>query len=171
MEFLSGDRVIVNPLRISPAYLCEFEASLLVCFTGQARASAIIQDQVKSVATSDAGTLAAMHQLKSDAIDMKQALLRGNIQEVAEVLNRSWQAKRRTSDLISNTAVEEVFELGLKNGAVAGKVSGAGGGGFLMFMTDPERRYRLVAALNEAGVTASPVQFTTGGAEAWATSR
>ena len=101
MEFLSGDRVIVNPLRISPAYLCEFEASLLVCFTGQARASAIIQDQVKSVATSDAGTLAAMHQLKSDAIDMKQALLRGNIQEVAEVLNRSWQAKRRTSDLIS----------------------------------------------------------------------
>jgi D-glycero-alpha-D-manno-heptose-7-phosphate kinase len=136
MEFLSGDRVIVNPPRISPAYLCEFEASLLVCFTGQARASAIIQDQVKSVATSDAGTLAAMHQLKSDAIDMKQALSRGNIQEVAEVLNRSWQAKRRTSDLISNTAVEEVFDLGLKNGAVAGKVSGAGGG-FLMFMTDP----------------------------------
>ena len=102
---------------------------------------------------------------------MKQALLRGDIQAVAEVLNRSWDAKRRTSGLVSNATVEEVFALGLKNGAVAGKVSGAGGGGFLMFMTDPEQRYRLVAALNEAGVAASSVQFTEGGAEAWATSR
>jgi D-glycero-alpha-D-manno-heptose-7-phosphate kinase len=112
-----------------------------------------------------------MHQPKSDAIDMKQTLLRGNIRQAAEILDRSWQGKRWTSNLISNSAVEEVFEPGLKNGAVAGKVSGAGGGGFLMFMTDPERRYRLVAALNEAGVTASPVHFTNGGAEAWATSR
>lgn len=171
MEFLPGDRVIVNPLRISPAHLYEFEASLLVCFTGQARASAIIQDQVKAVTTSDPDALAAMHQLKADAIDMKQALLRGDIQQLAEVLNRSWKAKQRTSGLISNAAVEQVFELGMKNGAVAGKVSGAGGGGFLMFMTDPEQRYRLVAALNEAGVMASSVQFTDGGVEAWATSR
>jgi D-glycero-alpha-D-manno-heptose-7-phosphate kinase len=171
MEFISGDRAIVNPLRISPAYLCEFEASLLVCFTGQARASAIIQDQIKAVAMSDAATLGAMHQLKADAIDMKQALLRGDIQQVSEILNRSWQSKQRTSGLISNAMIEEVFELGFKNGAVAGKVSGAGGGGFLMFMTDPEQRYRLIAALNEAGVVASSVQFTEGGAEAWATNR
>jgi D-glycero-alpha-D-manno-heptose-7-phosphate kinase len=170
MEFMKGDRVIVNPLRISPAYLCEFEASLLVCFTGQARASAIIQDQVKAVANSDAGALAAMHQLKADAIDMKQALLRGDIQQVADILNRSWGAKQRTSALISNAVVERVFELGIKNGAIAGKVSGAGGGGFLMFMIDPEQRYRLIAALNETGVAASSVHFTEGGAEAWATS-
>ena len=89
-----------------------------------------------------------MHQLRADAVDMKQALLRGNIQEVADVLNRSWQAKRRTSGLVSNSTIEEIFDLGLKNGAVAGKVSGAGGGGFLMFMTDPEQRYRLIAGLN-----------------------
>jgi D-glycero-alpha-D-manno-heptose-7-phosphate kinase len=169
MEFLSGDRVIVNPLRIPPAYLCEFEASLLICFTGQARASTIIQDQVKALATNDPVALTSMHQLKADAIDMKQALLRGDIQHVSEILKRSWQAKQRTSALVSNTAVREVFELGLKNGAAAGKVSGAGGGGFLMFMTEPEQRYRLVAALNRAGVSASPVQFTGGGAEGWVT--
>lgn len=167
MEFLPGDRVIVNPLRIASPYLCEFEASLIVCFTGESRASAVIQDQVRAATEHDRGALEAMHQLKSDAVDMKQALLAGNIRHVAEVLNRSWQAKRRTSQSVSNAKVEEVFELGLKNGAVAGKVSGAGGGGFLMFMADPEHRYRLVTALNAAGAAASPVQFTGGGAESW----
>jgi D-glycero-alpha-D-manno-heptose-7-phosphate kinase len=170
MDFLPGDRVIVNPLRVSNSFLCEFEASLIVCFTGASRASAIIQDQVKA-ATEHGDALEAMHQLKSDALDMKQALLAGNIRHIAEVLNRSWQAKRRTSKSVSNSKVEEIFELGMKNGAVAGKVSGAGGGGFLMFMTDPELRYRLVTALNDYGVAASPVQFTVGGAEAWTISR
>jgi D-glycero-alpha-D-manno-heptose-7-phosphate kinase len=169
MEFLPSNLVIVNPLRILPGYLCEFEASLLVCFTGQARASAVIQDQVRAVATSDPDTLMAMHALKADAIEMKRALLSGNIRQMADILNRSWKAKQRTSDLIASPAVEQAFELGFKNGAIAGKVSGAGGGGFLMLMTDPEQRYRLIAALNEAGVTASSVQFTDGGAEAWAT--
>jgi D-glycero-alpha-D-manno-heptose-7-phosphate kinase len=171
MEFLPNDRVIVNPLRIQPTYLYELEASLVVCFTGQSRASAIIQDQMKAVAKSDENALQAMHQLKADAVDMKQALLRGNIQEVADVLNRSWKAKCRTSELVSNSMVQRVFELGLKNGAVAGKVSGAGGGGFVMFMTDPEQRYRLIGGLNANGMTASSVQFADGGAEAWATSR
>ena len=172
MEFLPGDRVIVNPLRVSPHYLYEFEASLAVCFTGKSRASdTIIADQVKAVTQHDAAALEALHQLKSDAIEMKQALLGGDIRSVAEVLNRSWLAKRRTSGSVSNSAVDQVFELGLKNGAVAGKVSGAGGGGFVMFMTDPEQRHRLITALNESGVVASPVQFTEGGAEAWTTSR
>jgi D-glycero-alpha-D-manno-heptose-7-phosphate kinase len=171
MEFLPGDRVIVNPLRISHSFLCEFEASLIVCFTGASRASAIIQDQVKAATENDRGALEALHQLKSDAVDMKQALLGGNIRHVAEILNRSWQAKRRTSKSVSNSKVEEIFALGLENGAVAGKVSGAGGGGFLMFMTDPEHRYRLVTALNDAGVLASPIQFTDGGAESWPIAR
>jgi D-glycero-alpha-D-manno-heptose-7-phosphate kinase len=170
MEFLPGDRVIVNPLRVQPTYLYEFEASLVVCFTGESRASAIIQEQMKAVTKGDENALRAMHQLRADAVDMKQALLRGNIQEVADVLTRSWQAKRRTSGLVSNSVIQEVFDLGLKNGAVAGKVSGAGGGGFLMFMTDPEQRYRLIAGLKASGLAASSVQFTDGGAEAWATS-
>jgi D-glycero-alpha-D-manno-heptose-7-phosphate kinase len=171
MEFLPGNRVIVNPLRVSPPYLHEFEASLVVCFTGQSRASAIIQEQVKAVTQSNKEALEGMNQLKSDAIEMKQALLRGDIQQVSEILNRSWQAKQRTSGLVSNSVVEQVFELARKNGAVAGKISGAGGGGFLMLMTDPEQRYRLITALNENGSYASSVQFTEGGAEAWATSR
>lgn len=171
MEFLPDDRVIVNPLRVAQPYLCEFEASLVVCFSGQSRASAIIQDQIKAASVSDQVAIEAMHQLKTDAADMKQVLLRGDIQQVSEILNRSWDAKRRTSDLVSNSAVEQVFEVARNNGAVAGKISGAGGGGFLMLMTDPENRYRLITALNASGAEASPVHFTETGAEAWATSR
>ena len=130
MEFLPGDRVIVNPLRVQPTYLYELEA----CFGGLLHRPiprvCNYSDQVKAVTRSDDNALRAMHQLRADAVDMKQALLGGNIQEVADVLNRSWQAKRRTSDLVSSSVIEEVYELGMKNGAVAGKVSGAGGGGF-----------------------------------------
>lgn len=171
MEFLPGDKVIVNPLRIDVSYLREFEASLTVCFTGQSRASAIIQDQVQALTQTDDGAVAAMHQLKADAIEMKQALLAGHIPRVAEVLNRSWLAKRQTSGLISNSAVEAALAIGMKNGAIAGKVSGAGGGGFVVFMSDPERKYRLIAALNDNGFPASSVQFSEGGAEAWMVSR
>ena len=171
MEFLPGERVIVNPLRIPSSYVSEFESSLIVCFTGQSRASAIIQDQVKAATENERDAIDAMHQLKSDAVDMKEALLQGNIQAASKVLSRSWRAKRRTSKFVSNDRIEEVFQLGIKNGAVAGKVSGAGGGGFLMFMTDPENRYRLVSALNDAGALASPVQFTETGADSWVTTR
>ncbi len=171
MEFLPGDRVIVNPLRISNSYLCEFESSIIICFTGQSRASAVIQDQVRAATENNHSAVEALNQLKSDAAEMKQALLGGNIQHVAEILNRSWQAKRRTSKAVSNSKVEEIFELGRNNGAVAGKVSGAGGGGFLMFMTQPEHRYRLVTALNEAGSLAMPIQFTDEGVESWVISR
>src|SRR5262249_49735213 len=151
MEFLPEERVIVNPLRINPSYLHEFEASLTVCFTGQSRASAIIQDQVKALTQTDKSALLAMHQLKTDAIEMKQSLLVGNIRQIADILNHSWLAKRQTSGLISNPILEKVFDLGMKNGATAAKVSGAGGGGFVFFMSDPEQRYRLIAGLNEGG--------------------
>ena len=171
MEFLPNDRVIVNPLRASSAYLQEFEASLVVCFSGQARASAIIQDQLKAMTQHDSEALEALHQLKSDAVEMKQSLLKGDIKQVAHILDRSWAAKRKTSELVSTSKVEELFQLARDNGAVAGKVSGAGGGGFLMIMTDPEQRYRLVRALNEAGAQASPVQFTESGVEAWTSTR
>ena len=93
MEFLPGDRVIVNPLRISPAYLNEFESSLVVCFSGESRASAIIQDQVKAVIQSNKNALEGMHQLKSHAIEMKEALLRGDIQQISEILNEFLEGK------------------------------------------------------------------------------
>ena len=168
IEFLDGDRVIVNPLRVHDAYINELETSLVTCFTGVSRRSEQIieEQQRRMVATSD-NALESLHQLKQDAIDMKQALLRGRITAMADILNRSWQAKKRTASGVSSALIESLFETATAHGAMAGKISGAGGGGFMMLLVPPERRLGLIAALNAAGGTAGAVNFTPRGAEGW----
>jgi D-glycero-alpha-D-manno-heptose-7-phosphate kinase len=168
MEFLANDRVIVNPLRVSRSALNELEAALVICFTGQSRRSDIIIDeQVQGIRSQSTSTIEGLHQLKADAIEMKTALLAGNLRHLAAVLDRSWKAKRKTAHGISSQLIDSLYETAMSNGAWAGKVSGAGGGGFMMFVTDPENRYRLVSAIRATGTEASPVHFTDGGAEAW----
>ncbi len=168
IEFLSGERVIVNPLRIGRAPLNELESSLVICFSGQSRRSeTIIQQQIYGLASTDARTVDAMHRLKEEAVAMKLAILEGDLAEVADILNRSWTAKQRTAEGISTPGIDGLFATAMAHGAQGGKVSGAGGGGFLMFCTDPENRYRLISALNAAGGQASTVKFTFDGAEAW----
>jgi len=169
IEFLAGGRVIVNPLRFSQAVINELESSLVVCFSGQSRLSdRIIRQQSERLDAGSADALEAMHQLKQDAAAMKDAVLLGDMEGFAAILERSWTAKKRTAAAISNEHIEELEALARRNGALAAKVSGAGGGGFMMFVVPTERRYRLIAALNEAGGQAYPVKLTERGSEAWA---
>ena len=169
-EFLKGGvGVIVNPLRLRQSYLNEFESSLVICFSGQSRESAeIIKQQVGGLNKLDEATLEAMHQIKEHAYVMKAHLLAGNMRGMADVLLQSWRSKKRTASSISNDTVERLLDVALSSGAWAGKVSGAGGGGFIMLMTDPEKRFGLIRGLNEAGGAASAVKLTFEGAEAWA---
>jgi D-glycero-alpha-D-manno-heptose-7-phosphate kinase len=170
IEFLKDDRVIVNPLRVRGDHLKEFESSLVVCFTGQSRESAtIIREQVSGLTEMKASALEGMHRLKEDAAAMKGALLQGEIRTMAEVLRHSWVAKKQTAANVATPEVDRLVALAMGEGAWAAKVSGAGGGGFLMLITDPENRYHLVSALNAAGGQASAVKFTFDGVEAWAT--
>lgn len=172
MEFLPDDRVIVNPLRVSRSALNELEAALVICFTGQSRRSdAIIGEQLQGIRQQSAATIDGLHQLKAEAIEMKTALLGGDLAGVAAILDRSWQAKKKTAGGVSSPLIDKVYGTAIGHGAWAGKVSGAGGGGFMMFVTDPENRYRLVAAIRAEGVDASPVHFTDTGAEAWTVGR
>lgn len=169
IEFLQGGRVIVNPLRFRQAVINELESSLVVCFSGQSRLSdRIIRQQSERLDAGSAEALEAMHQLKQDATEMKSAVLLGDMEAFATVLERSWLAKKRTAPSISNESIEAMEALARRNGALAAKVSGAGGGGFMMFVVPTERRYRLIAALNEAGGQAYPVKLTERGSEAWA---
>lgn len=168
MEFYDGARVIVNPLRINQSILRELEASLVLYYTGVSRESAnIIDQQVAAVKTEKAESIEAMHQLKRDAVAMKEALLRGNVREVARILGSSWESKKRTAAKISSSAIDAVYETALAAGAYGGKVSGAGGGGFVMFLVDPVRRPELMRALNACEGTAMLCQFSEGGAAAW----
>jgi len=168
IEFLSADRVIVNPLRIPNWIAKELESSLVLVFSGQSRSSATIIDQQTSrMTTADETAMRAWAQLKADAIEMKSLLLRGDLQGFAKILGKSWLAKKATAPNVSNARIEELFVIASSNGALSGKVSGAGGGGFLMFLVEPQNRLNLIQALRDVGAEAEPVKFTTSGCESW----
>jgi D-glycero-alpha-D-manno-heptose-7-phosphate kinase len=172
IEFLAGDKVIVNPMRVPRPVLNEVEMSLLTCFSGISRSSeAIILDQQSGMSATNGNNREGLLRLKSDAVEMKQALLRGNIGHMAEILARSWEAKKRTAAGVSTTLIEHFLEAGLASGALAGKVSGAGGGGFIMFIVPPHKRVALIRTLREAGGDPAPIHLTSRGSEAWTVAR
>jgi D-glycero-alpha-D-manno-heptose-7-phosphate kinase len=168
LEFLRDGEVIVNPLRFSEGAALELESSLVVAFSGQSRESdSIIRQQTTGLAAHTAQVMDAMHQLRQDAIDMKRAILMGDIPAVASTLERSWIAKKKTAPGVTNATIEKLETMARQAGAIGAKVSGAGGGGFMMFVVPTERRYRLITALNEQGAMAYPVKFSERGSESW----
>lgn len=168
MEFYDQHRVIVNPLRLREATIHELEASLLLYYTGQSRSSAaIVETQQDRVKNSNKEALVAMHALKSEAVDMKEALITDNMRACAETMTRGWAAKKATTSRVSNVEIERVLELALSNGALAGKVSGAGGGGIVLILCDPAERQRTVDVLLTQPGRLLPCTFTDRGAMSW----
>lgn len=167
MEF-NAEQVIINPLRIRPATLHELESMLVLYFTGVSRESAaIIRQQTDNLSAGHEAPLAAMHALRADALEMKDALLRNDLAGFASILGRSWESKKRTAEGISNPEINRLYELALSAGARSGKISGAGGGGFFFFVVDPARRPEVIAALRrEAGTVMTP-GLAEHGAHSW----
>jgi D-glycero-alpha-D-manno-heptose-7-phosphate kinase len=168
MEFYGGDRVIINPLRLRASTRSELESSLILYFTGQSRSSAaIIDEQVKNVKGKSQKSIIAMHALKGQAQAMKEALLLGNFETFAELLREGWISKRATAREVSNPQIEAAMEVATSLGALGGKVSGAGGGGFVMIATPPERKPAIVRKLGELDGRVVHAVFTEQGATAW----
>jgi D-glycero-alpha-D-manno-heptose-7-phosphate kinase len=168
IEFNGEVDVIVNPLRIRNSILAEFEASLVLYYTGVSRESAaIIVDQTKVLKNNDQAALMAMHELKKDSFKMKEALLKGNIVEVGEILHQSWQSKKKTSSKVSNPFIDEIYDAVMKVGVIGGKISGAGGGGFAMFIVDPKLKPRVIAELSKFDGKIFPCHFVNEGSFSW----
>ena len=168
MEFLENDMVIVNPLKVKRWITDELEASLLLYFTGRSRSSAAIIDQQKAnTANRESKSVEAMHRIKQSAKDMKLTLLKGDMREFARILGQAWEDKKKMADAITNPIIEHAFDVAIQAGAVAGKVSGAGGGGFCMFMVEPTRKKAVTEALKQLNGFVMPFQFTDGGAHGW----
>lgn len=168
MEFYAEERVIVNPLRVKPEIMNELESSIVLYYTGVSRQSAaIIAEQIDRWKQKDVGSLEAVHQVKADASEMKEALLKGQLRRFAEILGRSWEAKRRMAGAISNPEIEAVMERAREAGAYSTKVSGAGGGGFIMCMVDPVRRLGLIRALEGGLGSVMNFHFVNHGVQAW----
>jgi D-glycero-alpha-D-manno-heptose-7-phosphate kinase len=131
MEFYKDDKTIINPLKVRRWILSELEQSLVLFYTGVSRESNnIIEEQSKSIENKSGNTVEMMLQIKQEAYDMKEALLKGDIRAMAESMNRGWQAKRASSAKISNSNIDRLYDMVMKAGAMSGKISGAGGGGF-----------------------------------------
>lgn len=168
MEFYAGDKVIVNPLRIRSKYLYELENNLVLYFTSTSRESAsIIKEQQKNVLQKNEKSIEAMHQLKQQAYMMKEALLRGELDEIGKILDFGFQQKRNMAHNISNNLIEDIYDAAKKAGATGGKISGAGGGGFMTFYCPLNTRYKVIETLNSFGGQVKPYQFTKSGLTTW----
>ncbi len=168
MEFYEQDKVIVNPLRIRPEYMNELENNLVLYFTATSRESAkIINEQVKNVNNKNEKSIEAMHQLKEQAKMMKEALLKGKLSQFGEILDFGFQQKRKMADNISNSSIEEIYDAAKLAGATGGKISGAGGGGFMIFYCPGNHRYAVIESLLKFGGEIKNYSFTNDGLKTW----
>ena len=167
MEFYEGERVIVNPLRLKRWIRNELEASLVLYYTGVSRESAkIINEQIQHTQKGDKN-IESMHELKKQALFMKEALLKGDFKGFSDCLLNGWLAKKNAAASISNSFLDELYQYAMDNGAESAKISGAGGGGFMMIYCNPCRRIALIRALKEKqGMVLTP-SFTETGTQAW----
>lgn len=167
MEFY-GDNVVVNPLRIKQQYLFELENNLVLYYTATSRESArIIEKQSQNVVSKQEKPIDAMHQLKRQAQLMKEALLKGRLHEIGEILDFGFQQKKQMAEGISNSLMDEIYESAKKGGATGGKISGAGGGGFMTFYCPANTKYKVIENLLQFGGFVKNYQFVDNGLTTW----
>ncbi len=168
MEFYKEDRIIVNPLRVKRRILFELGNNLVLYFTSTSRlSSTIIEAQTKNVTDKNEQSIEAMHQLKKQAEMMKEALLKGELDKVGPILDYGFRYKKQMASGISNDVMDNIYESALKAGATGGKISGAGGGGFMMFYCPGNTRFQVIKALNEFGGEIRKYQVTDHGLFTW----
>jgi D-glycero-alpha-D-manno-heptose-7-phosphate kinase len=168
MEFLPNDNVIVNPLKIKDEYLFELEYNLLLFYTGTSRLSfEIIEQQSKNVTNQNANSIEAMHEVKKQANLMKEALLKGRLKDIGEILDYGWQHKKKMANNISNSTIDLIYETAKCAGASGGKLSGAGGGGFFVFFCPGNTSFFVKKSLTDFGGQFFNFQFYKEGAKSW----
>ena len=168
MEFYADERAVINPLRVKSWIICELEASMVLFYTGVSRESAkIIADQSSNVKAGVHDAVEAMHGIKREALVMKECLLRGDFAGIVDSMRLGWENKKRSAKSVSNLHMDEIYNATISAGALAGKVSGAGGGGFMLFFVPTERRMDVIRTLKQFDGQVSNCHFTKHGTQAW----
>jgi D-glycero-alpha-D-manno-heptose-7-phosphate kinase len=166
MTFGTDGLTEVQPVDIDSELLRELQSKLMLFFTGSARNSwTILQDQEKSTASQTGPAVEALHEVRSFADRMLAALRSGNLSLFGSLLDEGWQAKKRVSGKISNPRIDHLYELALRNGASGGKITGAGGGGFLLLYCESERQEAVRSALHVEGIQEMAFAFDSNGAQ------
>ncbi len=157
-EFRCDDAVMVSPLKLSPETLSNFEDNLALFYTGYTRsASEILRDQDTRSKKGDPSMVKNLHFVKELGLESKKALESGDLRRFAEIMHIHWEHKKKRSASMSNSLINDWYDLARHNGALGGKLIGAGGGGFLMFYTEDKTRLR--HAMRKAGVREVRIRF------------
>lgn len=168
MEFYENDKVIVNPLRIRSNILNELAYNMVLYYTGTSRLSSkIIAKQQSSIEKKKQTSIEAMHQTKEMAVLMKEAILKGYLDEIGPIMMRAWNYKKKMATGISNKEIDTIYNSAIKAGATGGKISGAGGGGFMFYYCPGNTRYNVISELKKFGGVIQPFQFTKSGLNSW----
>jgi D-glycero-alpha-D-manno-heptose-7-phosphate kinase len=159
---------VVNPLRIRSEILNELQYNLLLCFTGQTRLSAnILTSQTDAYVKGDRLVVQAMDRMKELTVEMKAALLLGELEKLGGLLHTAWTEKKRLASQITSSRIDNLYTLGRRYGALGGKILGAGGGGYLLLYVPFQRRQEVARVLTEAGGEIVPFAFNEGGLTTW----
>jgi D-glycero-alpha-D-manno-heptose-7-phosphate kinase len=168
IEF-SKDAVIVNPLRIPADVLNELQYNMLLCYTGSTRLSArIIETQVQGYVHREVEAVSAMDELKQIARDLKNTLLQGRLDDFGALLHEAWLNKKKMAQQISNPHIEDLYQVARENGALGGKITGAGGGGYMFFYSEFGKKHVLAEKLEEHGAQVVDFNFEANGVQTWA---
>jgi D-glycero-alpha-D-manno-heptose-7-phosphate kinase len=161
----TAEGTTVEPLAISDETRQTLEHSILLFFTGSAHNSATILAEQKQSSQQDQGKVVeSLHGIKQLAVEARAALEGGKPNYLGELLHENWERKKRLASGISNPRIDEAYELARANGALGGKIAGAGGGGFLMVYCPPARQEKVTAALDAFGLIRMDYHFDHGGA-------
>lgn len=156
----------VEPLPLAPDLLRELQSSLLLFFTGESHHSwTILKEQEASTQRTNSEAVESLHEIRKLAEPMKAALLAGELNRFGLLLHEGWEIKKRLSSKMSNRHIDEMYETALRNGAAGGKITGAGGGGFLLLFCQPSRQQNVRTALAAMGVREMGFEFDFEGAQ------
>jgi D-glycero-alpha-D-manno-heptose-7-phosphate kinase len=165
ISFHSDGTTLVEPVKLEPAILSELQSSLMLFFAGAAHHSwTILREQEASTRSGDA--VGALHEVKTLGALMRTSLEQGELHRFGQLLHEGWQAKRRVSNKISSPRIDKLYSIALESGALGGKITGAGGGGFLLFYCEPAHQPAVREALNKEGLHEMTFGFDTQGAQA-----
>jgi len=167
MEFSKMDAV-VHPLRIKRNTINEMEYRLVSAYVGGSRfSSRIIERQARNYADGDTDSITAMKTLRDLSYEMRDALLTNRLDDFSRLLDASWEAKKAMASGISNSSIDEIYSRAKASGAAGGKVTGAGGGGFMFFMCDPGERFAVQGVLRDMGCQLVDFSFSKDGVVTW----
>ncbi|MCX6695313.1 MAG: GHMP kinase [Candidatus Altiarchaeota archaeon] len=168
IEFKGNDFVRVNPIHIKEDHILELEKNLILVYAmDRSKSGDVLEDQTRSYVKNKKDVVEALHQTKAIALEVNYALRKGDLNRFGELLDEGWNLKKKFSPLITNPYLDNLYKIAKENGALGGKITGAGGGGHMLFYCEPNKEDHVAQKLSQAGAKVVDFTFDFKGLQTW----